>query len=286
MEKIPHIIHYCWFGRNPKSELVLNCIESWKKYLPGYEIREWNEDNYDVTQVNFVKEAYENQKWAFVSDYVRFDVLYQFGGIYFDTDVELLKPIPEEILAKRAFTGFESTKLISPGLVMGSIKGLNLISEILEEYQKFFPSSVEIIMTYAALERVSYEGLMGFLNELPDALNDFINKDPDIIIVPSMTGSAIKGYEIVNKLEQRSGRAVLVPSLEIKKCLKTAGISRIAIVSAFGVELGLLEQLFFRNHNIWITNLINIFDDESQDRLRVDCIDNNRVIKKTGIIGR
>jgi mannosyltransferase OCH1-like enzyme len=115
MEKIPHIIHYCWFGRNPKSELVLNCIESWKKYLPGYEIREWNEDNYDVTQVNFVKEAYENQKWAFVSDYVRFDVLYQFGGIYFDTDVELLKPIPEEILAKRAFTGFESTKLISPG---------------------------------------------------------------------------------------------------------------------------------------------------------------------------
>ena len=136
MEKIPHIIHYCWFGRNPKSELVLNCIESWKKYLPGYEIREWNEDNYDVTQVNFVKEAYENQKWAFVSDYVRFDVLYQFGGIYFDTDVELLKPIPEEILAKRAFTGFESTKLISPGLVMGSIKGLNLISEILEEYQK------------------------------------------------------------------------------------------------------------------------------------------------------
>ena len=119
MEKIPHIIHYCWFGRNPKSELVLNCIESWKKYLPGYEIREWNEDNYDVTQVNFVKEAYENQKWAFVSDYVRFDVLYQFGGIYFDTDVELLKPIPEEILAKRAFTGFENTKLISPGLVMG-----------------------------------------------------------------------------------------------------------------------------------------------------------------------
>ena len=89
-----------------------------------------------------------------------------------------------------------------------------------------------------------------------------------------------KGYEIVNKLEQRSGRAVLVPSLEIKKCLKTAGISRIAIVSAFGVELGLLEQLFFRNHNIWITNLINIFDDESQDRLRVDCIDNNRVIEK------
>ena len=99
--------------------MVLNCIESWKKYLPGYEIREWNEDNYDVTQVNFVKEAYENQKWAFVSDYVRFDVLYQFGGIYFDTDVELLKPIPEECSAKRAFTGFESTKLMHPGLVIG-----------------------------------------------------------------------------------------------------------------------------------------------------------------------
>ncbi|MFR8353191.1 MAG: glycosyltransferase family 32 protein [Blautia obeum] len=121
MEKIPHIIHYCWFGRNPKSELVLNCIESWKKYLPGYEIREWNEDNYDVTQVNFVKEAYENQKWAFVSDYVRFDVLISLVEFIL-IPWELLSLIPEEILAKRAFTGFESTKLISPGLVMGSIR--------------------------------------------------------------------------------------------------------------------------------------------------------------------
>lgn len=151
---------------------------------------------------------------------------------------------------------------------------------ISEEFRRCFPSNVEILMTSAPLEHVSYQGLMSFLEELPHALDKFIDEDPDIIIVPSMTGSAIKGYEIVNMLEQRSGRPVIVPALETKKILKTLGLERIAIVSAFGVELGLLEQLFFRNHDIEVMNLINIFEEQSDDRLRIDQIDSNLVLEK------
>lgn len=78
---IPNIIHYCWFGRNPLPVLALKCIESWKKFLPDYEIKEWNEDNYDVHKIPYISQAYDAKKFAFVSDYARFDILYQYGGI-------------------------------------------------------------------------------------------------------------------------------------------------------------------------------------------------------------
>ena len=134
MEKIPHIIHYCWFGRNPKSELVLNCIESWKKYLPGYEIREWNEDNYDVTQVNFVKEAYENQKWAFVSDYARLKIVYENGGIYLDTDVELLKNL-DFLLKYQCYIGVQQVgKFCTTGLGFGAEKNNLIVQMMLKKY--------------------------------------------------------------------------------------------------------------------------------------------------------
>ena len=81
------VIHYCWFGGNPKSELILKCIDSWKKICPDYKIIEWNEDNFDVNCCLYVKEAYTAKKWAFVSDYCRFHVLYHYGGIYLDTDL-------------------------------------------------------------------------------------------------------------------------------------------------------------------------------------------------------
>ena len=165
--------------------------------------------------------------------------------------------------------------------VVGVINVRNTKSSVMEEeFDVGFPDNVEIVMAYAPLELVSYDGLMGFLDALPGALDQFIDKDPDIIIVPSLTGSAIKGYEIVNILEQRSGRPVIVPALETKKCFKTLGIRQIAIVSAFGVELGLLEQLFFRNHDIEVTNLINIFDEPSEDRLRIDQVDSALILEK------
>lgn len=104
---IPKIIHYCWFGRGPLPELAQKCITSWKKYLPDYEIKEWNEDNFDVNIIPYTAEAYKAKKYAFVSDYARFWILYKFGGIYFDTDVEVIRPI-DDIVERGNFMGFET----------------------------------------------------------------------------------------------------------------------------------------------------------------------------------
>jgi len=103
---IPQIIHYCWFGRSPLPPLALECIASWKKYLPDYEIKEWNEDNFDVNIIPYTAEAYKHKKYAFVSDYARFWIMYHYGGIYFDTDVEVIRPM-EDIIKKGNFMGFE-----------------------------------------------------------------------------------------------------------------------------------------------------------------------------------
>ena len=101
------MIHYCWFGKNPLPQLSIKCIESWKTYLPEYEIKEWNEDNFDINIISYTKQAYENRKYAFVSDYARFWILYQYGGVYFDTDVEIIKPM-SDIIDKGAFMGCET----------------------------------------------------------------------------------------------------------------------------------------------------------------------------------
>ena len=125
MEKqIPKVIHYCWFGGNPLPEIAHKCIASWKKYLPDYEIKEWNERNFDVFQAPYVAEAYRLKKYAHVSDYARFWILYHNGGIYFDIDVEVIRPL-NDILAKGSYAGFECPEglpeenpngVINPGL--------------------------------------------------------------------------------------------------------------------------------------------------------------------------
>lgn len=103
---IPKIIHYCWFGGNPLPSLALECIASWKKYLPDYEIRQWDESNFDVNMIPYTAEAYKQKKYAFVSDFARFWIIYHYGGLYFDTDVEVIKPL-DDIIAKGNFMGFE-----------------------------------------------------------------------------------------------------------------------------------------------------------------------------------
>ena len=103
---IPKVVHYCWFGGNQLPDDAKKCIESWRKFFPEYEIKEWNERNFDVNCCDYVKEAYAAQKWAFVSDYARFWILYHEGGLYFDTDVELLKPI-DSLLEYKAFIALE-----------------------------------------------------------------------------------------------------------------------------------------------------------------------------------
>lgn len=139
---IPKIIHYCWFGGNPLPQLAVKCIESWKKYLPDYEIKQWDESNFDVNIIPYTAQAYEAKKYAFVSDYARFWILYKYGGLYFDTDVEIIKPM-DDIIAAGSFMGCENSykewampnKLgVNPGLGLGVNPGLGLYKEILDLY--------------------------------------------------------------------------------------------------------------------------------------------------------
>ena len=104
--EIPKVIHYCWFGRGEMPDKEKMCIKTWKKYFPKYELRLWNEDNFDYKQCSFAKQAYENKKYAFVSDYARAKLLYEYGGVYLDTDVQVLKPFPVSV-AENGFMGFE-----------------------------------------------------------------------------------------------------------------------------------------------------------------------------------
>lgn len=129
---IPKIIHYCWFGGKQLPKLAIRCLESWRKYCPDYEIIEWNENNFDITATTYTREAFEAKKWAFISDYVRLYVLSRYGGIYMDTDVEVIKPL-EPFLELEGFSGFELPDRIPTGL-MASEKGQPLISEFLTLY--------------------------------------------------------------------------------------------------------------------------------------------------------
>lgn len=106
---IPHIIHYCWFGHNERPPLAQKCIASWRKFFPNYEIKEWNENNFDVYQIPYTNQAYRCKKYAFVSDYARFKILYDNGGVYFDTDVEVIRSM-DEIVAQAPYMGVETVE--------------------------------------------------------------------------------------------------------------------------------------------------------------------------------
>ena len=124
---IPKIIHYCWFGRNLLPELAQKCIASWKKYLPDYEIKEWNEDNFDVNIIPYTTEAYAQKKYAFVSDYARFWILYKYGGLYFDTDVEVIRPL-DDIIACGPFMGCETDSQNRTAPAQGAGQGVSALS--------------------------------------------------------------------------------------------------------------------------------------------------------------
>jgi len=132
---IPKTIHYCWFGKNQIPSKNLEYIESWKKYCPDFQIIRWDESNYDVTKNAYMYEAYKNKKWAFVADYARLDILLQNGGIYLDTDVELVDSL-EELLFQPAFSCFEGITAVNSGLGMGCKKGEKIIKDLLDCYEK------------------------------------------------------------------------------------------------------------------------------------------------------
>ena len=144
---IQKVIHYCWFGGNPLPKFAKKCIASWRKHCPDYKIVEWNEKNYDVTKNKYMYDAFLAKKWAFVSDYARIDIIYNFGGIYLDTDVELIKPL-DKFLNMSMFCGWEERDAILDhnnisyensinfGLGFGAVKGHPILKEILELYDK------------------------------------------------------------------------------------------------------------------------------------------------------
>jgi mannosyltransferase OCH1-like enzyme len=133
---IEKTIHYCWFGGKPLPKLALRCIDSWEKNLEGYQIKRWDESNFDVNKIPYTREAAMAGKWAFVSDYVRFHVLFNEGGIYVDCDVEVIKPFDDILLKNTMFGGFENDTFVAPGLILGSVKGTTLFNEVLEKYSK------------------------------------------------------------------------------------------------------------------------------------------------------
>ncbi|MBQ8622047.1 MAG: glycosyl transferase [Oscillospiraceae bacterium] len=133
---IPKKIHYCWFGRGEKPKLAQKCIASWEKYCPDFEIIEWNEDNFDINMNGYTRMCYEQKKYAFLSDYVRLVVVAEHGGIYFDTDVELLK-CPNELLKNKAFFGFENPDYVATGLGFGSTPHGTAIEAMVREYDPF-----------------------------------------------------------------------------------------------------------------------------------------------------
>lgn len=156
---IPKMIHYCWFGGNPLPADAKRCIESWERFFPEYEIKEWNERNFDINCCDYVKEAYAAKKWAFVSDYARFWVLYHEGGLYFDTDVEVIKDM-SDIIERGSFMGCEIDNHcihglgVNPGLGLGASPGLCLYKEILDYYERlhFFSGEniTETVVTHTS----------------------------------------------------------------------------------------------------------------------------------------
>ena len=133
-QRIPKVIHYCWFGGNPIPDKYKKWMESWHKYCPDYEIVEWNESNYDVTKNAYMYEAYQCKKWGFVPDYARLDIIYNHGGIYMDTDVELVQNL-DDLLYQDAYFGFEREENVNLGLGFGAVAKSDILLQMKKYYE-------------------------------------------------------------------------------------------------------------------------------------------------------
>ncbi len=177
---IPKVIHYCWFGGAPKSKLIKKCIKSWEKYAPDFQIVEWNESNFDINCCQYVSEAYKAKKWAFVSDYVRCCILKEQGGVYLDTDVELLRPLSEELF-ENDFVGFESETSVNSGLIMGASAGSKICEQMLESYgNDRFIKEDGSLNTYTVCQRMT-----SILVEQGLELNNQTQRVGDLVIYSS-----------------------------------------------------------------------------------------------------
>lgn len=179
-QQIPKIIHYFWFGKGRIPCENQKCIDSWRKYCPDYEIKLWNEENYDVSKNEYMKQAYESEKWGFVPDYARLDIIYQYGGIYLDTDVEICKSL-DELLYQNVFMGFQRNFRINLGLGFGAGKENYLIKEMRDEYEKyhFVNKNGSLNLTAAPIYQTDYLKKMGL------KCNNTMQYVDEILILPN-----------------------------------------------------------------------------------------------------
>lgn len=197
---IPHIIHYCWFGGRPLPKSALRCIASWKKWLPGYKIREWNEDNFDVNAHPYTREAYAAGKFAYVSDFARYKILEEYGGLYFDTDVEVIASL-DDLLEKGAFMGMEKAfpPTVSSGLVMAVEPKHPIIQEMLIYYDNQTNLSKESMLKAGLVVRGMTEIFIhhGFIPE------DGYQEVAQISIYPA---------DYFDPMDNATGRVTLTPN--------------------------------------------------------------------------
>lgn len=188
--EIPKKIHYCWFGEAKKNKLFDKCCKSWKKFFPDYEIIEWNEKNFDVNCNAYVKEAYKEKKFAFVSDYARLKIIYENGGIYFDTDVEVLKSFPKEVLENGYFAK-ETEVCINTGLGFSAEKGNKVIKMMMDDYEdiRFYKENGDMDLTPCTQRNTKSLIKRGYnLEKCPDKIENIKIYDREIFC----------GYDVYN----------------------------------------------------------------------------------------
>lgn len=208
---IPKKIHYVWVGGNPKSKDIERCIKTWKKHLPDYEIIEWNENNFDINSNQYVKKAYEHKKWAFVSDYIRMYAIYNYGGIYFDTDVLVLDNL-DEFLHNEAFIGYEDDNYPFTA-VFGAVKGHSLIKHILEMYDNISFDKENVITNTEMVKKLLIEQYNCKLGNKEQLLKDNVKiYKKEILCKPSIKSKTIHAFNaswidkkmlIINKIDKK-----------------------------------------------------------------------------------
>lgn len=188
---IPRIIHYCWFGNGEKGELHRKCIQSWKDKCPDYTIIEWNEDNYNIHQSRYMEEAYASKMWAYVSDYARLDILHRYGGIYLDTDVELLDSL-DVLLSEKGFIAYGQWPAVNSGAGMGCVKGLPIVRKMRDEprkYSSFFNPDGSLNMVQNGFYESKVLRKYGFLqNFTMQYIKDMLILAPEIMAAESVLG--------------------------------------------------------------------------------------------------
>lgn len=236
---IPKIIHCCWFGDNPMTDTAKKFIDGWKKLNPDYEIKIWSERNFNLKQNQYMYEAYKSKKWAFVTDYVRLKVLYEYGGIYMDTDVEVKKNL-DSLLNNKAFSGFEGPGRIQTG-IMGAEKHSKWIELLLHDYDdRHFllqDGSFDLTTNVQIITDITVKNYPIILNNTYQDLGDVTFYPFEVLCAKDLVDGKIKATEntitvhhfngswtspkkrIIKFLNEHGGHGVVVACVKIKHFL-------------------------------------------------------------------